>query len=735
MGPFYPLPTTAKYSSKTQPRRLRPSHVHLPATNPFQRQLDFYSTYPPSGTFQPYQDERHSFKGPLSSSTIATNNPSATSSPVHGIPSISPPTSSHNTNLMPFLADPTSPSSILWGPSLAGTSPLSPTYENRATSMQSDVLSHSIKDTTVRLCDSVPLRDGDPKGWRSSEFEDRVVQVINRVTGERVTREMLPDTLPRCSQEHHHHPHCRNLYQHQAALHSHPPTPFLPKQRCSSLPPTFHHLNGFNGQTRRFAPPPVNSPTTPPFQQRWPNFYSTYPSPNMLQLYRDDQGIPKEPPPPIVVDNISNTSSSIHDVPSMSPTLSRDFYSSSPSLRPHLSTSSPLKRRSSSLPPTLRRLENCCGGQLLRSQPSIPIVSNRCHPFSSTYQSTPSRTPASACSPAISRQRQHNTRNERSRTPPSRAASTIERKGFMSSLTPHTPYPPPWTNQPSPGKRDEQGPKVPTLPGIPTADSDGSPSSTTSSTSSNDLRFASPPYSGGRTCYRSSTARHPCNSTPAYANDARHLGDSKDSAKVVGTEGQLTEEMEMVMEEEEVTEDDATRERIMMPARTSSASIALCPASTTPRNSNPILSSTTPTSSSPPYHLAPPFPTDSSLVSCRWQPGANAELNRECMEGEQTLQHNLLEHELELTLPTTLPFQQRSLNFYETYLPLDIPQSYQNRRSSSKESASPTTFDNPFQYPVSLHSRSPTSQKRRCISLSPQKRISWATIVEVTVKH
>ena len=239
----------ANYLSKTQPRRLRPSHIHSPATTPFQRQLDFYSTYPPSDTFQPYQVERHSFKGPLSSSTVATNNLSDISPPVRGIPSISPATPSHNTNLTPFPAGPTSPSSILWGPSLAGTSPLSPTYENRATSTKSDVLSHSVKDTTVCLCDSVSLHDGDPKGWSSSGFEDRVAQVINRVTGEGVTGEMLPDTLLRCSQGHRRHPRCRNLYQHQAALHSRPPTPFLPQQRWSSLPPTFHRLNGFNGQT------------------------------------------------------------------------------------------------------------------------------------------------------------------------------------------------------------------------------------------------------------------------------------------------------------------------------------------------------------------------------------------------------------------------------------------------------------------------------------------------------
>ena len=54
-------------------------------------------------------------------------------------------------------------------------------------STKPDVLSHSDEDTTARLCDSVSLHDEDPKGWRSSEFEDRVAQVIKRVMGEGVT--------------------------------------------------------------------------------------------------------------------------------------------------------------------------------------------------------------------------------------------------------------------------------------------------------------------------------------------------------------------------------------------------------------------------------------------------------------------------------------------------------------------------------------------------------------------
>ena len=325
-NPIQSPPTVQKRPLKAQPRRFGSSRVSPAITPPFQqRSLKSYLTHPP---FRPYQDEQRSPKEPPSLTTEDLS--SDTSSRVHGIPSISPPTSSHNTNLTPFLAAPTSPSSILWGPSLAGTSPLSPTYENRATSMKSDVLSHSVKDTTVRLCDSVSLHDGDPKGWRSSQFEDRVAQVINRVTGEGVTGEMLPDTSLRCSQEHRHHPRYCNLYQHQAVVHSRPPTPFLSKQRCSSLPPTFHRLNGFSGQTRRFAPPPVSSPTTPPFQQGPLDFDSTYVPLDTSRPYGDQRLSPREPPSPIAVENTA---------------LTRDLYQHPASPHSCRPTSFPLKRR------------------------------------------------------------------------------------------------------------------------------------------------------------------------------------------------------------------------------------------------------------------------------------------------------------------------------------------------------------------------------------------------------
>ena len=233
----------------------------------------FYSTYASPG------DDQGIPKDPPQSLTMV-DIPSDTLSPMHSIPSISPPIPSHNSNHTTFPATPTYPSSILWGPSLAGTSSSSPTYGNRATSTKLDVLLHSDKDTTARLFNSIPLHDGNPKGWRSSELEDRVALVIKRVTGEGVTEEMLPDNSLRHSQEHGpcsrpcqygsgprqqlHDPQGEtrsskgpitisnasnssspidnvpsmslpaplacNLYHHPMSLHSRPPTTFSPKQ-------------------------------------------------------------------------------------------------------------------------------------------------------------------------------------------------------------------------------------------------------------------------------------------------------------------------------------------------------------------------------------------------------------------------------------------------------------------------------------------------------------------------
>ena len=58
-------------------------------------------------------------------------------------------------------------------------------------STELDILSLSDKDTTAHLLDSILLHGDNLKGWRSSEFEDRVAQVIKRVTEEGVTEAVL----------------------------------------------------------------------------------------------------------------------------------------------------------------------------------------------------------------------------------------------------------------------------------------------------------------------------------------------------------------------------------------------------------------------------------------------------------------------------------------------------------------------------------------------------------------
>ena len=127
---------------------------------------------------------------------------------------------------------------------------------------------------------------------------------------------------------------------------------------------------------RRFGPSPLSLPTTPSFQRQSPIFHSIHSPSDTLEPYQDERRSFKGPLSPSTLDNVNNTFSPMHNTHPMSPSASsHDLYSYSPSARSRPSTPSPPNRRSSSLPPTLRRLENCCGQQLLRSQPSIPLVS------------------------------------------------------------------------------------------------------------------------------------------------------------------------------------------------------------------------------------------------------------------------------------------------------------------------------------------------------------------------
>ena len=86
---------TQKQPSKSQPRPFGSSPVCSPTTSPLQQYaFDFRSTYHTLHAFRPYQGEQRLPKEPPSSTTVDI--PSDTSSPLHGIPSIPPPTPSHN---------------------------------------------------------------------------------------------------------------------------------------------------------------------------------------------------------------------------------------------------------------------------------------------------------------------------------------------------------------------------------------------------------------------------------------------------------------------------------------------------------------------------------------------------------------------------------------------------------------------------------------------------------------
>ena len=222
------------------------------------------------------------------------------------------------------------------------------------------------------------------------------------------------------------------------------------------------------------------------------------------------------------------------------------------------------------------------------------MVSNGCHPFLSTYQFTPSRTPASACSPPVSRQRQHNTRNERSRTPESR---TVEGEDCMALLTSntHTLSPPPSkTHQPSPDKRDEQMQlEALLLPAVPTVDNKGHPSSTTPNSyltpfpitptsSPSTLSGPAPPSQIDEnhpgevftSLTGNETAQYLGCSTSIHVSDAREPGNLKDEARVVEIDEQVAKEMEVA---EEVT----MMPLITVPTRTLYPSVTVWSMSTT----------------------------------------------------------------------------------------------------------------------------------------------------------
>ena len=351
-------------------------------------------------------------------------------------------------------------------------------------------------------------------------------------------------------------------------------------------------------QPPRFGHSHASSLITPPFQQL-PLKFSTHPSSDPFQPYRDKQLSPKRPPSLIKVNNVRNSISP--------PVSSHHLYQHPASLHPRTPTPSfPKRRRCSSLPPTtFHRLNNCW----LDQQNRVLLPANQLTPSSSI------KFPSTSC------QQLHETRNEHFRMPPSRAASTIKSKGYVSSSTP-----PPRIDLINPTIQDNQVPELPPLLDVPTVDNKQRLSSTTCN--SNPIPFLTTPTSSPSTLWsteenralslRLDTTPVPseshrtwislngqprvaplklrfppagevcsdevlillnciiaaqclCNSSPACTSATRGLGSFKDDAKVVGTEEQLTREIRVVGEGEEVTEVTASQPVSMTrePARSS----------------------------------------------------------------------------------------------------------------------------------------------------------------------
>jgi len=192
------------------------------------------------------------------------------------------------------------------------------------------------------------------------------------------------------------------------------------------------------------------------------------------------------------------------------------------------------------------------------------------HALSPTYQLSPS---SSTNFPSASCQWLHETSNEHSRMPPSRVASTIKCKGYVSVLMPHAPYHPPRTDQPSLTMQDEQiRPKVQLLTDIPMVEDEQCPLTTicTSDFTPFPTTLASPPsvlwdpapppwifeeyldeVSPLPNC--TSTMQCLCSSTPVHTSSTWESRNSKDNKKVGEVNRQVTEEIRAATEGNDIT--------------------------------------------------------------------------------------------------------------------------------------------------------------------------------------
>ena len=343
-----------------------------------------------------------------------------------------------------------------------------------------------------------------------------------------------------------------------------PPTPFphpfanpipQPSTRFSSKEQHVHHsITSFpirflsatqkqssKAQPRCFTSSPV-SPITPPFQRHSFDFPSVCPPVDTSQPCPDDQGSPKKPPSPIVVFNISNTSSSNCN-PSISPppTLSRELCQYPASFRRRPPTSFCPEQQSSSLVPPYHQHENFRGRQLQRSWPSgVPKIgrgsrssSSTCHPKTDPMVGKDSRASSSRfnTTPTLSGSRP-------TRIPSKQQPSII----LLESCFPQ--------------KHENHLDEAPL----------------------SQNRIIATQCSGS--------------SNSAYTSDARDSGNLKDKAGVGAADGQDAKEIEVAAEGEQVTEvlctcslpvqlTAAHGERVTMLSRMASPSMASKPTSTT----------------------------------------------------------------------------------------------------------------------------------------------------------
>jgi len=112
------------------------------------------------------------------------------------------------------------------------------------------------------------------------------------------------------------HQHIYSILAHLSPRRQHTWHSFL-SSSIHSIPTTQKWLS--KAQIQHFMSSHVSSPITHPFRWQPLDFYSTYPFSDTFQPCQDDQWLP---PSQTTVDNLSNATTSVHDIPSVSPPTS-----------------------------------------------------------------------------------------------------------------------------------------------------------------------------------------------------------------------------------------------------------------------------------------------------------------------------------------------------------------------------------------------------------------------------